>query len=81
MSKYDIKFFAGFEEGMETVVERSLDRNTANVFDETEKVFNDRLDKLNASLAAVDRTLLRRVEGRARKDSLPFIQSDDKVWS
>ncbi|MBO0725098.1 MAG: bacillithiol biosynthesis cysteine-adding enzyme BshC, partial [Blastocatellia bacterium] len=70
MDKYDIKFtdlFAGFEEVMKTVVERSLDQNTATVFDETEKDFNDRLDKLNASLAAVDPTLADALKGGREK--------------
>ncbi len=66
MGKYDIKFtdlFAGFEEAMKTVVERSLDQTTATVFDETEKIFNDQLDKLNASLTAVDPTLADALKG------------------
>ena len=70
MSKYDLKFtdrFAGFEEVMKTVVERSLDQNTATVFDETEKVFNDQLDKLNASLASVDPTLADALKGGREK--------------
>jgi bacillithiol biosynthesis cysteine-adding enzyme BshC len=70
MGKYDIKFtdlFAGFEEAMKTVVERSLDQNTATVFDETEKVFNDQLDKLNASLASVDPTLPDALKGGREK--------------
>jgi len=70
MGKYDIKFtdlFAGFEEVMKTVVERSLDQNTATVFDETEKVFDDQLDKLNASLAAVDPTLADALKGGREK--------------
>jgi bacillithiol biosynthesis cysteine-adding enzyme BshC len=70
MGKYDIKItdlFAGFEEAMKTVVERSLDQNTATVFDETEKVFNDQLDKLNASLASVDPTLPDALKGGREK--------------
>ncbi|HEV2667503.1 MAG TPA: bacillithiol biosynthesis cysteine-adding enzyme BshC [Blastocatellia bacterium] len=70
MSKYDIKFtdlFTGFEEVMKTVVERSLDQNTATVFDDTEKVFNDQLDKLNASLASVDPTLADALKGGREK--------------
>jgi bacillithiol synthase len=70
MSKYGIGFtdiFAGFEEVMKTVVERSLDQNTATVFDEAEKVFNDQLDKLNASLAAVDPTLADALKGGREK--------------
>ncbi len=70
MSKYDIKFtdlFAGFEEVMKSVVERSLDQNTATIFDETEKVINDQLDKLSASLAAVDPTLSQALVGGREK--------------
>ena len=70
MSKYDIKFtdlFAGFEEVMKMVVERSLDQNTATVFDETEKVFDDQLDKLNASLTALDSTLADALKGGREK--------------
>ncbi|HZF39976.1 MAG TPA: bacillithiol biosynthesis cysteine-adding enzyme BshC [Blastocatellia bacterium] len=70
MSKYDIKFtdlFAGFEEVMKTVVERSLDQNTATVFDKTEKFFNDKLDELNASLTAVDPTLADALKGGREK--------------
>ncbi|HEX5081790.1 MAG TPA: bacillithiol biosynthesis cysteine-adding enzyme BshC [Blastocatellia bacterium] len=70
MSKYDIEFtdlFAGFEEVMKTVVERSLDQNTANAFDETEKVFNEKLDELQASLATVDSTLADALKGGREK--------------
>jgi len=70
MSKYDIEFadlFAGFEEVMKTVVERSLDQNTATVFDESEKVFNDQLERLNASLTAVDPTLADALKGGREK--------------
>ena len=70
MNKYGIKFtdlFAGFEEVMKMVVERSLDQNTATVFDETEKVFDDQLDKLNASLTAVDSTLADALKGGREK--------------
>jgi bacillithiol biosynthesis cysteine-adding enzyme BshC len=70
MSKYDIEFaglFAGFEEVMKTVVERSLDHNTATVFDETEKAFNDQLERLNASLTAVDPTLADALKGGREK--------------
>ena len=70
MSKYGIKFtdlFAGFEEVMKMVVERSLDQNSATVFDETEKVFDDQLDKLNASLTALDSTLADALKGGREK--------------
>ncbi|HEY8459229.1 MAG TPA: bacillithiol biosynthesis cysteine-adding enzyme BshC, partial [Blastocatellia bacterium] len=70
MSKYGVKFtdlFSGFEEVMKAVVERSLDQNTASAFDETEKVFNEKLDELNASLAAVDPTLADALKGGREK--------------
>jgi bacillithiol biosynthesis cysteine-adding enzyme BshC len=60
MSKYGIEFadlFEGQEEVMKKVVERSLDQNTATIFDESEKVFNEQLEKLRESLMAVDPTL------------------------
>jgi bacillithiol biosynthesis cysteine-adding enzyme BshC len=70
MSKHNIKFtdlFAGFEEVMKTVVERSLDQNTATVFDETEKDFEQQLEKLRASLVAVDPTLADALKGGREK--------------
>jgi bacillithiol synthase len=60
MSKYGIEFadlFDGQEEVMKKVVERSLDQNTAKIFDESETVFNEQLEKLRESLMAVDPTL------------------------
>ncbi len=70
MSKHGLKFtdlFAGFEEVMKTVVERSLDQNTATLFDETERVFNEQLEILNASLIAVDPTLADALKGGREK--------------
>ncbi|MGE0127755.1 MAG: bacillithiol biosynthesis cysteine-adding enzyme BshC [Blastocatellales bacterium] len=70
MSKYGIQFtdlFAGFEDVMKMVVERSLDQNTATIFDETEKAFEDQLEKLRASLVAVDPTLADALKGGREK--------------
>jgi bacillithiol biosynthesis cysteine-adding enzyme BshC len=70
MSKYNLQFtdlFSGFEEVMKMVVERSLDQNTATVFDETERIFNEQLDQLNASLIAVDPTLADALKGGREK--------------
>jgi bacillithiol biosynthesis cysteine-adding enzyme BshC len=70
MSKYDIKFtelFEGQEEVMKKVVERSLDQNTSKVFDETEKVINEQLEKLRESLVAVDPTLGDALKGGREK--------------
>lgn len=70
MSKRNLKFtdlFAGFEEVMKMAVERSLDQNTATLFDETEKVFEDQLEKLRASLVAVDPTLAEALKGGREK--------------
>jgi bacillithiol biosynthesis cysteine-adding enzyme BshC len=60
MSKHGIEFadlFEGQEEVMKKVVERSLDQNTATIFDESEKVFHEQVEKLRESLMAVDPTL------------------------
>jgi uncharacterized protein YllA (UPF0747 family) len=70
MSKYGVEFtdlFKGFEEVMKTVVERSLDQNTARVFDEAEKVFDQQLEKLRESLLAVDPTLAEALKGGREK--------------
>ncbi len=70
MSKYGIKFnelFEGQEEVMKRVVERSLDQTTAGIFDETEKVLNEQLDRLLESLAAVDPTLGDALKGGREK--------------
>lgn len=70
MNKYAIKFtdlFEGQEEVMKKVVERSLDQNTATIFDETEKVFNDHLEKLRESLTSVDPTLAEALKGGREK--------------
>jgi bacillithiol biosynthesis cysteine-adding enzyme BshC len=70
MSKHGIKFtdlFNGFEEVMKAVVERSLDQNTAMIFDETEKVFDQQLEKLRASLSAVDPTMAEALKGGREK--------------
>jgi bacillithiol biosynthesis cysteine-adding enzyme BshC len=70
MSKYKIKFtelFEGHEEVMKKVVERSLDNGTAQIFDETEKVFNQQLEKLRESLVAVDPTLGEALKGGREK--------------
>jgi bacillithiol biosynthesis cysteine-adding enzyme BshC len=70
MAKYDINFtdlFAGLDEVMKQVVERSLDQSTATVFEDTEKVLNEQLDKLTASLTAVDPTLADALKGGREK--------------
>jgi bacillithiol biosynthesis cysteine-adding enzyme BshC len=70
MSKYGLNFtelFEGQEEAMKKVVERSLDQNTATIFDETEKVFEEQLEKLRASLVAVDPTLAEALKGGREK--------------
>jgi bacillithiol synthase len=70
MNKYGIGFtelFQGQEEVMRKVVERSLDQNTATVFDETEKVLNQQLEKLRESLTSVDPTLAEALKGGREK--------------
>lgn len=70
LSKYGIEFpalFAGQEEVMKQVVERSLDQDTTRVFDETEQVFNEQLEKLRASLLTVDASLAEALKGGREK--------------
>jgi len=70
MNKYGIEFtelFEGQEEVMKKVVERSLDQNTAMVFDETEDVLTRQLEKLRESLTTVDSTLAEALKGGREK--------------
>jgi bacillithiol biosynthesis cysteine-adding enzyme BshC len=70
MSKYGIEFkdlFEGQEAVLKKVVEGSLDNNTTRIFDETEKVFEEQLEKLRASLVAVDPTLGDALKGGREK--------------
>lgn len=70
MSKYSIELadlFSGQEDVMKKVVEGSMDQNTAMVFDESEKIFNEQLEKLRESLMAVDPTLADALKGGREK--------------
>ena len=70
MKKYGLElrdFFDGLHAAVTKVVEQSLDRGTARSFEETERVLNEQLDKLEASLGNADRTLLSSVEGARAK--------------
>ncbi|HMY73609.1 MAG TPA: bacillithiol biosynthesis cysteine-adding enzyme BshC [Blastocatellia bacterium] len=70
MSKYNLSFadlFHGLEETLRKVVEESLDANTAALFDETEKVLEEQLEKLRASLTTVDPTLADALKGGREK--------------
>jgi bacillithiol synthase len=60
MEKYDLRlndFFEGLHAAVTKVVETSLDRSTAAAFAETEKVFNEQLNRLEESLHKADPTL------------------------
>jgi uncharacterized protein YllA (UPF0747 family) len=73
LSKYNLGFadlFNGPEETRKKVVGQSLDAGTAAVLDETEQVFETQLEKLRASLTAVDPTLADALKGGREKDSL-----------
>ncbi len=66
LSKHGLEFtdlFAGPQEVMTKVVEQSLDRDTAAAFDETEKLFEQQLEKLRASLAKADPPLADALKG------------------
>jgi bacillithiol biosynthesis cysteine-adding enzyme BshC len=70
MKKYGLElrdFFDGLHAAVTKVVEQSLDRGTAKSFEETERVLNEQLDKLKASLGNADRTLSSSVEGARAK--------------
>lgn len=70
MAKYGIEFpelFEGAESVLKRVVERSLDQNTAAIFDETERALNEQLDKLRDSLISVDATLADALKGGREK--------------
>ena len=70
MTKYGIAFselFEGSEAVLKQVVERSVDQTTATVFDETERVFNEQLDRLRDSLATVDASLADALKGGREK--------------
>jgi bacillithiol biosynthesis cysteine-adding enzyme BshC len=60
MKKYGLElrdFFEGLHSAMTKVVEQSLDRETSNIFAETERILTDQLDKLEDTLNRADRTL------------------------
>ncbi len=70
LSKYNLSFadlFNGPEETRKKVVEQSLDAGIAAVLDETEQVFETQLEKLRASLIAVDPTLADALKGGREK--------------
>lgn len=70
MQKHGLKFedlFEGIEAVFAKVVERSLDAGTAAVFDETERVFDEQMERLRASLVAVDPTLADALKGGREK--------------
>ena len=70
LSKHGLQFtdlFAGLHEVMVKVVERGLDADTAAAFEETEKLFNEQLEKLRAALAKVDPTLAEALKGGREK--------------
>jgi bacillithiol biosynthesis cysteine-adding enzyme BshC len=70
LGKHGLQFtdlFEGLHEVMVKVVERGLDADTAAVFEETEKLFTEQLEKLRASLSAVDATLAEALKGGREK--------------
>jgi bacillithiol biosynthesis cysteine-adding enzyme BshC len=60
MEKYDLQlsdFFDGLHPAITKVIETSVDRNTAEAFESTEKLFNEQLNKLEEALGKADATL------------------------
>ncbi|HYE74068.1 MAG TPA: bacillithiol biosynthesis BshC, partial [Blastocatellia bacterium] len=75
LSKYGLKFtdlFSGLQEVIAKVVEQSLDTSTAAIFEETEQVFEAQLEKLRASITAVDPTLAEALKGGREKIMYQF---------
>src|SRR5262249_17346423 len=60
-------FFDGLHAAVTKVVERSLDRDTAARFEDTERTVNEQLDRLDASLRKADPTLSESVQGARAK--------------
>lgn len=76
LQKYNLKvedFFEGLHPAITKVVEESLDRGTSQTFDETERVFNEQLDRLDESLRQADSTLADSVK-RAKEKVLYQIE-------
>jgi bacillithiol biosynthesis cysteine-adding enzyme BshC len=76
MKKYSLElpdFFDGLHPAITKVVEESLDRDTARAFEETERAFNEQLDKLETALRRSDKTLADSVK-RAREKVLYQIE-------
>ena len=70
MKKYRLTlpdFFDGLHPAITKVVEQSLDRDTANAFAETERLFNEQLKKLDQSLKRTDSTLSASLKGARAK--------------
>jgi bacillithiol synthase len=70
LEKYGLQFedlFEGPEGAMRKVIERSLDTKTSEVFEETERIFNEQLDKLGESIAKLDPTLSEALKGSREK--------------
>jgi bacillithiol biosynthesis cysteine-adding enzyme BshC len=60
MKKYDLKlsdFFEGLHPVVAKVVEQSLDREAANAFAQTERLFDEQLNRLSEALRKTDPTL------------------------
>jgi bacillithiol synthase len=69
MKKYRIElrdFFDGLHPAITKVVEQSLDRESANAFEETERIFSEQFDRLEQILKRNDQTLVDSVK-RARE--------------
>jgi bacillithiol biosynthesis cysteine-adding enzyme BshC len=70
MQKYGLEFkdlFAGVEAALAKVVAQGAGAATVSVFDETERVIEEQLEKMRASLVAVDPTLGEALKGGREK--------------
>jgi len=70
LAKFNLRFadlFEGGEAVLKKVVEGSLDNQTTAVFEETELLINEQLERLRESLQAVDPTLSEALKGGREK--------------
>ena len=70
LNKYDLELkdlFVGQENLLPKIVEQYLNKDTAQMFDETEEKINIELDKLNQSLSQIEPTLAENLMKRRKK--------------
>ena len=70
LAKYDLSFadlFAGIEQLLPGIVERHLNKDSANIFADVEEKINTELNRLDQDLSQIDATLAENLAKRRRK--------------